>query len=1226
MKKICGCIVIVVYFVIFVWSNASAQSCPLLTATFKTYESRCTATGSIKIFASGGSGSYKYKTLGPVNSNFTTADSITGLSSGVYSVVVTDIVNNCAFTQNNISVTGSYLDPRFTLSKIDITCDNGNNGSISVGSVQDGRAPFSYTIVSPSAMGIGTANNSGTFNNLIAGDYTIMMSDSCGGIQTRQTTLNDYSWWINSYSFNKISCDSATGYIKAVDSRGNISTVSGIPGFTYGVVRQPGDTVWSLNANFSVYIARLSNFGIVVKDNCGKIKTGSTSIFLAPALGAGINIYGITCDRFSVSLPGLTNFFNPDFCLYNNNDVVVACNNSGTFTNLPYGQYCITAHDGCTDSLISRCFTTYPPPLSVGNNVFISNKTCAGFSASITGQNGLYNPTYCLYDSANTLISCNTSGVFNNLSYANYCIETKDGCRDTTITRCFTAYKPRPSVDPVIVPVYVSCTLFGIAVQGDSLTNPVYCLYDSLGTVVVCNSTGVFDSLTVGSYCLNVYDACFDTTFIRCFSAGTPIITNNITIAYSNKVCTGFTAAATGNNLSNPYYCLYNNVDSLIACDSTGIFDNLAYGSYCIKTKNECPDTTFTNCFTVVQLLPSVNNNVQLSNYACNDFSATIINQQNLTSPEFCVYDNKNQLVACNLTGVFDNLLYGAYCITITNSCYDTTITRCFSASALPVNLKVTAAESCSYGYAKFTLSVNAGGVPVNCKVYDANRNLFLDKYYSISTFMIDSIPGTVAGQTYKIIAEDNCGKKDSVNISSTASYFNHSAMVDAKCPGGSWSNGSGSVNATVNTNMGSVTVRVIKKDATILSPRLVPNTVSGNVYTFDDLGPATYVLSYNANDGCNRYLYDTIVVRPYVFPNLNRSTAYQCDVNGFSAGAVASDGVGPFSYSIIGSSPSSPSIISSPQANPVFSINNGTNYSLIRLRALDACGNGTLADASILPLANNKITSTSNCFGQPTNLTVDPLYNSTYQWFKKDTLNGTDSTLVGTGNNLLYIPGILPSDTGYYVCHLSVLNGCVNRSYYYNLTGSCYAVLPVVSISFSGKVANNGVLLNWKPAEENSLLWYIIERRNPDNTFTEIGRLRPRGSANHSQQYYFIDKSARAGNNFYRLKMVDDDNSSSYSDNINVVIRSMESPGVSIYPNPVTDLLTIEFKSNGKHIFKISLVNLLNQVIIEKKINSRESERVEIKRSKAITSGIYIVHCIDLTNNNDYSQKVIFR
>ena len=112
--------------------SSNAQICDSLKATFVTYESRCAATGSIKVFVKGGSGAYKYKTSGPVNSNYTTNDSITGLSAGVYTVTINDISTNCTFTQSNVIVAGSYQDPRFTLSGIHVSCDNGSNASITV--------------------------------------------------------------------------------------------------------------------------------------------------------------------------------------------------------------------------------------------------------------------------------------------------------------------------------------------------------------------------------------------------------------------------------------------------------------------------------------------------------------------------------------------------------------------------------------------------------------------------------------------------------------------------------------------------------------------------------------------------------------------------------------------------------------------------------------------------------------------------------------------------------------------------------------------------------------------------------------------------------------------------------------------------------------------------------------------------------------------------------------
>ncbi len=1201
-------------------SNIKAQDCSLLTATFKSYESRCASTGSIKVFASGGSGSYKYKATGPVNTNFTSTDSITGLSAGIYTIIINDIASNCTFTKSNIVVTGSYRDPRFTLSGTDITCEGAGNGSISINSQQDGRSPFIYSIAAPSPMGVGTSNITGTFNNLIAGDYSIRMTDSCGGIQTRVITIHDYTWNIDSYVFNKISCDSAKGYIKAIDSKGNISTVGGIPGFMYGIVRQPGDTIWSASPNITAYISGLSSFEIIVRDNCGKIKKGNVSISLSPSLGTTVNIYGNTCDKFSASVTGITNFFSPSFCIYDGTNTQISCNTTGVFTNLPYGNYCIVAIDGCTNTSFSRCFTSTPPPLSIGNSV-ISNKTCATFTASITGQTGLTNPNYCLYNSASVLLSCNSTGVFNNLSYGDYCIDTKDGCRDTTIQRCFTAKRFTPKVSSVITPSYITCTNFGIVVNGDSLTTPTYCLYDTSGTLIVCNSTGIFDSVALGSYCVKVHDACLDTIITRCFTVGGPVISNDILVTTTNKGCNISTVSVLSNNLKNAFYSLYNISDSLIAVNSTGIFDNLAPGSYYIKSKNGCPDTTFTTPVIISVLIPSVDATVQLSSYACTTFTATIKNQQNLTTPQYCLYNNSNQLINCNSTGAFTNLSYGSYCIKITNACYDTIITRCFTASPLPFGLTVIANKSCTYGTSKFDITVNGATIPISIKVYNSGGTLLSNNSYTSTNITINNIPGVVTGQTYKFVATDNCGRINFVNVIPTNSFFTHSAIVMSKCPGGIWPNGSGNIEATVATNMGSLSVRIIKKDGVLLFPSITPNSIVGLVYNFDDLGPATYILSYKANDACNKYIYDTVVVNPYTFPNLQKSTSYQCDINGFTVGAVATNGVGPFSYSIIGSSPDIPSIIAGPQANPLFNINNGNIYSLIRLRALDACGNATLGDASILPLADNKIVTTSNCLLQPTTLSVDPIYNSTYEWYKKDKASSTDSVLISSGANSIYIPALLPSDTGIYICHISVLGDCISRTYNYNLTGSCFNVLAVTSLDFAGNFANDKVLLNWKAVEQNNLAVYVVERKSQDNTFSEIGRINP----SNIQKYYFTDQRPEYGNNFYRLKLINNDHSVTYS-NIIVLGKTQAFIDLRVFPNPVTDYFTIDFKNLNGHAYKITLMNLNNQVVSEEVFNSSINKKLEMKRNKALSNGIYILRIIDSNTNQEHNQKIIFR
>src|SRR5690606_15233765 len=115
---------------------------------------------------------------------------------------------------------------------------------------------------------------------------------------------------------------------------------------------------------------------------------------------------------------------------------------TGAFTNIPYGSYCIRATDLCYDTVITRCFSAARAVPSLGANVNQSNQNCSTFTATVTNKNNLTNPNFCLYDNANVLIACNTTGVFNNVPYGNYCIRMQDGCVDTVISRCFTGVRP----------------------------------------------------------------------------------------------------------------------------------------------------------------------------------------------------------------------------------------------------------------------------------------------------------------------------------------------------------------------------------------------------------------------------------------------------------------------------------------------------------------------------------------------------------------------------------------------------------------------------------------------------------------------------------------------------------------------------------------------------------------------------------------------------------------
>jgi ribosomal protein S27E len=512
------------FFICWLFSlKVFAQDCNNIQIATSSLESRCTSTGSILVSVTGGSGSYSYKVTGPVTTPFTSSINITGLQPGYYTVIVKDITYNCTRSIDSVVVTGNYQDPRFQLTKVNAGCA-GNDGAIQMVNQQFGRSPFSYSIISPSASNIGQTNASGNFTRLTPGEYFIQLRDSCGGIQVRRVTIEEYSWWFDANSVTKISCDSADAFISLRNNKGEVGSDPVFDNSTYGVVITPGDTIWSNNNNFRFKIGKNRSVTLIAGDNCGNFKTVVWNLpaNTKPVVGS-IATDNFSCLNFRATVTGQQNLTSPQYCLLNAANNIVQCNTTGIFDSVAFGSYCIRTIDACYDTTITRCFTAQKAA-PVANTVNQSNKTCTTFTATIAGQQNLIRPYHCLYNASNILLRCDSTGVFANLSYGSYCITIKDGCVDTTISRCFSASPPIPALGQNVSISNKTCSTFRATASGQqNLTNPQYCLYDSVNVLVACNTTGIFSNLSYAAYCMKVTDGCIDTTITRCFTTVPPV-------------------------------------------------------------------------------------------------------------------------------------------------------------------------------------------------------------------------------------------------------------------------------------------------------------------------------------------------------------------------------------------------------------------------------------------------------------------------------------------------------------------------------------------------------------------------------------------------------------------------------------------------------------------------------------------------------------------------------
>lgn len=136
--------------------------------------------------------------------------------------------------------------------------------------------------------------------------------------------------------------------------------------------------------------------------------------------------------------------------------------------------------------------------------------------------------------------------------------------------------------------------------------------------------------------------------------------------------------------------------------------------------------------------------------------------------------------------------------------------------------------------------------------------------------------------------------------------------------------------------------------------------------------------------------------------------------------------------------------------------------------------------------------------------------------------------------------------------------------------------VLPITLSSFTASEKQNSVLLNWQTASESNNSYFAIERSNNNSNFKEVGKVNSKGNSSQTQQYSFEDYTPVNGANYYRLKQVNKDGSSTTSKT--VLMDFSKAAIIRLYPNPVKNIITIEGLTGKKTT--VSIIDLNGRVL----------------------------------------------
>ncbi len=174
---------------------------------------------------------------------------------------------------------------------------------------------------------------------------------------------------------------------------------------------------------------------------------------------------------------------------------------------------------------------------------------------------------------------------------------------------------------------------------------------------------------------------------------------------------------------------------------------------------------------------------------------------------------------------------------------------------------------------------------------------------------------------------------------------------------------------------------------------------------------------------------------------------------------------------------------------------------------------------------------------------------------------------------------------------------------------------LPVTLISFNGVKEETSALLTWATSEETNSDRFDIQHSTDGKTWGIVGTLASNGESTVKRTYSFRHDGPAEGQNFYRLKMVDRDETFAYSRIVNLNFGS--EVVTTLYPNPVSDHMKIT-TTHWNQVKQVRIYDMLGRTIYDS--GNMPTAMISLRN---VAAGMYLVE-ISRANGKVESSKIM--
>ncbi len=186
---------------------------------------------------------------------------------------------------------------------------------------------------------------------------------------------------------------------------------------------------------------------------------------------------------------------------------------------------------------------------------------------------------------------------------------------------------------------------------------------------------------------------------------------------------------------------------------------------------------------------------------------------------------------------------------------------------------------------------------------------------------------------------------------------------------------------------------------------------------------------------------------------------------------------------------------------------------------------------------------------------------------------------------------------------------------FYVHVANPLGAALPVNLTSFTGQKQGDMDILKWTTAAELNNASFNLQHSTDGQHFATIANVASKAANGNSSSilnYQYTHTQPVAGHNYYRLQQVDIDGYANMHGNVVILNRSINGNNVSIYPNPVSDVLNIELFTNEETGTVIKITDMSGRLVKQVQAKTVRGMNTITISMEGLSAGLYTAQLLE--------------